>query len=92
MGQWGAQLTAYARFAERYSSMHPDEVLAETPENFAIDRSTINKARLKAGYDNDEGAKSSDRLIIKTTGKTYTIVLNNGIGPAKTALLAARMI
>lgn len=92
MGQWGAQLTAYAKFAERYSRMHPDEILAETPENFAIDRSTIRKAKLKAGTMNEDGATSSDRLIIKTTDKTYTIVLNNGIGPAKTALIAARMI
>lgn len=92
MGQWGAQLTAYTKFAERYSGMHPDEILAETPENFAIDRSTIRKAKLKAGSMNEDGATSSDRLIIKTTDKTYTISLGAGMGRAKAALIAARMI
>ncbi|MDZ4168284.1 MAG: zinc ribbon domain-containing protein [Coriobacteriia bacterium] len=91
-GQWGAQMSSYSAFAERYLEMSPDAALAETADNFAIDRSTITKASLKTSEGYDENTSTTDLLIIKTTGKKYKIILGSGKSKAKQALLAARMI
>ncbi len=92
-GQWGAQLAAYSRFAESYLEMPPEQALAETAGNFAIERSTIKKVKLKTGYEDvDTGASKSDSLVIKTADKTYTIALPGGSGQAKHALKAAGMV
>jgi hypothetical protein len=91
-GQWGAQLTAYSGFAQGYLDKSPEEALAETPENFAIERSTILKVKLKSGTTSDENSSSPDRLIIKTTDKKYDIFLGGGMGQAREALIAAAMI
>lgn len=37
-GRWGAQITAYSAFAQRYLEMPPEQALAESPENFALER------------------------------------------------------
>ena len=91
-GQWGAQLTAYSAFAQRYLAMPPEQTLAETPGNFAIERTTIQKAKLKSGTMDENGNSSADRLTIKTAEKKYSIDLGSGIRQAKEALIAAEMI
>lgn len=91
-GKWGAQLSAYSTFAETYLKLSPDEILSQNPDNFAIDRATIQKVKVKAGTSYDDGNTTSDRLIIKTTGQKFDIDLGAGGGQAKKALLAARMI
>lgn len=91
-GQWGAQLSAHSASAERYLTMHPEHTLAQTPVNFAIENSTIQKARIKAGYTDENGQTGSDRLIIKTTGGSYTFTLGSGGSRAKQALVAAHLI
>ncbi len=91
-GQWGAQLTAYSEFAQRYLTMPPDEALAETPGNFALERSAIVKAKLKAGHTDNDGNTTSDRLIIKATDRKYNIDLGAGRRQAKEALIAAALI
>ncbi len=91
-GQWGAQLGAFAAFSQRYYEMTPDQTLAETAESFAIDRSTIVKAKIVHGTMDENGAESPDRLIIKTTGKKYRLTLRGGTGQAREALIAAAMI
>ena len=90
--QWGAQLTAYSDLASRYLVTPPEQILHENPDNFAVDRSAIVKTKFKTGSADDSGADTSDRLILKTTGKTYTIVLNTSIASAKQALAAAGLI
>lgn len=92
-GQWGAQLTAYSKMAERYYSMSPAQILAENPGNFAIERSQIEKAKLKAGMAGDENTGSSpDRLIIKTQAQKYAFDLGNGMSSARQALIEADLI
>ncbi len=91
-GQWGAQLGAYAALAQRYLELPPEQTLAETPENFAIDRANIQSAKLRAGHVDEDGQQSSDRLIIKAEGKKYTLTLQSGTRQAKEALIAAALI
>ena len=92
-GQWGAQLSAYSEFATRYLTMAPEQALAETPGNWALERAAIVSVKLKAGYtDTDGGGSSPDRLIIKATDKKHTIDLASGTAQAKQALIAAEMI
>lgn len=90
--QWGAQLSAYSDLASRYLVTPPEQILHENPDNFAVDRSTILKAKFRIGSTDENGADTSDRLILKTTDKKYTIVLNAGISSAKQALSAAGML
>jgi hypothetical protein len=93
MGQWGAQLTAFSAFAEGYLQMPPDAALAQTPGNFAVERSTIVKTKIKTSHaDTDSGGATTDRLIIKTTEKKYVLNLGAGKQQAKKALIAAAMI
>lgn len=91
-GQWGAQMGAYSGLAQRYLEMAPEQILAENPGNFAVDRSTIRKAQLKNGYTDDNGGGTSDRLIIKTADKKYDIALVGGAGQAREALITAELI
>ena len=90
-GQWGAQLSSYSAFAQRYLEMDPEATLAETPENLAIENSAIRKARIKAGVSDANGASGVDHLIIKTdAGKTVWILGSSSL--AKQALVAAGLI
>lgn len=92
-GQWGAQLTAYNKMAARYFTMSPDEILAENPGNFAIDRTQIEKAKLKAGVIGDENTGSSpDKLLLKTSAQKYTFELGSGYNAAREALIEADII
>lgn len=91
-GKWGAQLNAYSELAEGFGRMTPEQLLAQDAGNFAVDRSAVTKVKLKVGAADAEGGDMSDRLVIKTKGKDYTIVLNAGIGIAKQALAAAGML
>lgn len=91
-GQWGAQLGAYSKFAQRYMEMSPEDALAESPENFAVERADIKKSKLKAGSMNEDGATSPDRLVIKSAQRTYDLMLGSGSSQARQALIAAEMI
>lgn len=91
-GQWGAQLSTYSDLAGRYLGTPPELILRDNPDNFAVDRSAIVKVKFSIGSADESSADTSDRLILKTTGKTYTIVLNAGIPSAKQALAAAGLI
>jgi len=50
-GQWGEQLKSSFTFSQRYLSMHPSAILAETPGNFAIDNNAISEIKLKEERD-----------------------------------------
>lgn len=91
-GQWGAQLSAYSDLASRYLEMPAEQILHENPDNFAVDRASVKKVKLKAGTTDENGGDTSDRLILKATDRTYTVVLNGGLGPAKKALATAGLI
>lgn len=91
-GQWGAQLGAYAAFAQRYLEMDPNVALAESPENLAIENAAIRKAQVKVGVDDQNGAPGTDKLVIKTDGGKTVWTLGSGAGQAKQALIAAGLI
>jgi hypothetical protein len=46
-GQWNAQLNASSTYVTRYNSMAPEEMLSETPGNYAIDNKTISKVDVR---------------------------------------------
>jgi hypothetical protein len=46
MGQWENQLRATFTFTQRYLTMEPAAILAETPGNFAVNNSTITEIKL----------------------------------------------
>ena len=46
-GQWADQLKGTYSFSQRYLSMQPSAVLAETPGNFSLDNNAINEIKLK---------------------------------------------
>jgi hypothetical protein len=46
-GQWGDQLKATFLYSQKYLSMEPNTVLAETPGNFALDNRGISEVKLK---------------------------------------------
>lgn len=54
-GQWGDQLKTSFNYGQKYYSMQPSAILAETPGNFAFDNSTISEIKLKEERDNDRG-------------------------------------
>jgi hypothetical protein len=90
-GQWGAQLSAYSAFAQRYLEMDPEATLAETPENLAIENASIRKAQIKKGVQDENGTPGTDKLIIKTdAGKTVWTLGSSS--QAKQALIAAGLI
>lgn len=91
-GQWGAQLGAYAAFAQRYLEMDPNVTLAESPENLSIENAAIRKAQVKVGVDDQNGAPGTDKLVVKTDGGKTVWTLGSGAGQAKQALIAAGLI
>ena len=68
-GRAGAQMHARDGVAATYWSMSPDEVLRETPTNFAIDRSEIKKVKFKLGATDI----APDLVIIKTAKENYKL-------------------
>jgi len=68
-GQWGAQLKSSASYSEAYWQMSPDAALAETPGNWAVERSQYQGAKFRMGT-TDENTNTPDMLTIKaSTGK-----------------------
>lgn len=93
MGQWGAQIKAGFTYSQRYLSMTPEQALAETPGNFAVENSAIRKVKFKAGMAGDaESASTPDTMTIITDGQKYKFNVDGGLGQAKKAMLEARLI
>ncbi len=70
MGRASARMHATDGVAESYRSMSPEQVLRETPTNFAIDRSDIKKVKFKTGY----GDTADDYVLIKTAKETHKLL------------------
>lgn len=71
--------------------MHPSDLLAQHPKNFAVDRTTVTKVKLRTVYLQD--SQTEDRLTIKTTGKNYKMALTHiSIEHAHQALSMAGML
>jgi len=68
-GQWGAQIASAGSYNDAYWRMSPDAALAETPGNWAIERSQFQGAKFRTGM-SDENTQTPDVLTIKaSTGK-----------------------
>ena len=94
VGQLGAQVGAAWMWAEHYLEMAPDDAIAESIDNFAVERSSITRVSLKTRvvgkWSESEGQE--DMLIIRTRGKKYRILLRSGVDQAAQALVDANMI
>ncbi len=91
MGQLLANPHVYDRLVQRYLQTGPDGVLADNAANFAVDRATVSKVRVKTTA-GPEGGVGSDMLILKTTGKTYKITLGGSKAAARQALESAGLM
>lgn len=87
-GQWGAQRRALGGYDETYWQLTPDEALAESPSNFAVDRADIKKVKFKTGMVDDERS-TPDQVTIKTTTDKYKLTVNGSLSSAKEAFRAA---
>lgn len=93
-GRVGQMLTdphVYDRLGQFYRELGPDAVLADNPANFAVDRSTVTKVKVKTTA-GPEGGVGSDVLILKTTGKAYKLTLGGSKAAARDALMSAGLM
>ncbi len=79
------------KLVELYLQWGPEGVLADNPANFAVDRATVTKVKLKTTAGPDGGA-GSDVLILKTNAKKYKVTLAGSKGAARTALESAGLM
>ncbi|MDO8848792.1 MAG: hypothetical protein Q7W51_10450 [Coriobacteriia bacterium] len=76
-GQWGAQMKSSTSYNDVYWQMSPDAALAETPGNWAVERSQYQGAKFRTSMA-DENNSTPDVLIIKAaTGKWKFHVLGS---------------
>ncbi|MDO9557967.1 MAG: zinc-ribbon domain-containing protein [Coriobacteriia bacterium] len=77
--QWGAQISAGFNYADRYLEMTPEQVLAETPGNWALEIARIQKVKYKVGMVGDaETTSTPDKITIKTANQKYVLELSGG--------------
>jgi hypothetical protein len=88
LGRLGAQMNASANYHNVYRQMTPEEILAETPGNFAIERGDIQKLTFKTGMV-DESHNQSDHITIKATSGKYKFNVGGSLSAAKEAFRAA---
>ena len=67
---------------EKYEALSPDDILAEHKSNFAVDRSTLTKVRMKYTGGLGNGAVA-EVLTIKTEERTYKLSLSSSKQPRK---------
>jgi len=69
-GQWSDQLKASFSYTNRYLSMDPAAIIAETPGNFAIDNNSISEIKLKSrSLDQDSSRQEYEIQIHSFAGK-----------------------
>ncbi len=88
LGQLGAQFRAPSNYHDRYWQMPPDSALAESPDNFAIDRALIKKVKFKTGRVDDTHTQS-DEVTIKTTSDKYKLQVSGSLSAVKEAFREA---
>lgn len=88
LGKWSAQADAFSRHHEVYRQMTPEAALAESPDNFAIEREGIEKVKFRTG-NVDEQHVSFDRMVIKAASGKYTLNVGGSLSEVKEAFRAA---
>jgi hypothetical protein len=74
-GQYKAQLTGFNNYTDRYVSMSPEIILAETPGNFYIDNTTILKIKTRDNTD-EEDSRVEYEIEFLTTSQKYKFTAN----------------
>ena len=83
-GQWGAQIGSTMTYSQAYWQMSPDAALAETPGNWAVDRSQFQGAKFRTGM-SDENTNTPDVLTIKASTGKWKFNVNGSLGAVKKA-------
>jgi hypothetical protein len=83
-GQWGAQLKSSTSYSEAYWQMSPDAALAETPGNWAVERSQYQGAKFRMGT-TDENTNTPDLLTIKASTGKWKFNVGGSLGAVKKA-------
>ena len=73
-GQWAAQIGASTSLGRRYAAMAPEQVLAETPGNWAIHPGEVRSIRVERKQDRDEDG-GIDRQYLRLRVETATAKL-----------------
>lgn len=68
-GQWSDQLKATWGYSQKYLTMPPQAVLAETPGNFALYNNTISEIKVKLKGNQEGGMRYLEVQIHSTQGK-----------------------
>jgi hypothetical protein len=75
-GAWGDQIRATMGYINRYMSIPPQSILAETPGNFAIYNSTISEVKIHLKGQGENDGPREFEAEIKCNGGTYKYRLN----------------
>ena len=73
--QWGSVITSSKRITDAYFTMPIANILAENPENFAIQNANIESIKLKINMDVESNA--NDSMTIKHSGGKISCTLYN---------------
>lgn len=67
-GRMAATGRSWHRVYQKYWEMTPEAVLAEQPENYAVEHREIASVRIRSGrFDSEQGQRDPDEMRIKTT-------------------------
>lgn len=87
-GQWGAQIASAGSYNDAYWQMSPDAALAETPGNWAVERSQYQGAKFRMGM-SDENTQTPDVLTIKSSTGKWKFNVSGSLSALKKAFKEA---
>ena len=71
LATWGAQISGALSWFQRYADMSPQDILAETPDNFALARSDILKLRVDEHRTLGDEERSRRRPLLRLTTSSH---------------------
>lgn len=80
-GQWADPLRATFGYSQKYLSMSPQSILAETPGNFALDNNTISEisVHLRGTHDGHNQRENLKSIFIQAQERISTIWMKTAI-------------
>ncbi len=70
-GQWAQQIKGASNYADRFITMHPQAILAETPGNFELGNNAISQIKFHLKGDRDDNYRQYFEVEIKSSAGTY---------------------
>jgi len=70
-GQWADQLRATFGYTQKYLTMQPDAIIAETPGNFYLNNDTIGEIKVKLKNLNRENSRHEFAVEFRSNAGTY---------------------